>query len=311
MKKAKPGEAAGKLLERQVSKHHLASDERQILITLALLPHATPRWVLELLTDFARSTCDRYIQSLNAKGFVKVNGDVMRLTVAGMAAVEGLPSTLNSSGADSGDYLPVLLPAGGKRALARIAWPHRDPSQAKFIKAGLSNSNHLSREEYIQLVSSERARMNDGLIDELLAIWAIQAYERKPELAKHDKRFLQWWFTQELVEFLLGPEVLRLPPDPMPQDIVRCYLLSEIWKLTVQLVGLERHRRRGGEATKRNAKIKHARVLELFKKMREAKPGLTNRSAAARLIEMELEKAGDKSPLKRKTIMNILPKAEP
>ncbi len=155
----------------------------------------------------------------------------------------------------------LVLAKDGKRALAEIAWPNDANRQARFVKAGSREPYRLSREEYLQLASAESYRMNDELINGLLTAWAVRAMKRQAELGKHPERVLRVIAVARFVEFLLGhAKEARQPSAGEPQEIARRHLLSENWRLTIELQGLEdkleaRHER-GTWTTKKNAAVK-------------------------------------------------------
>ncbi|HKN01013.1 MAG TPA: hypothetical protein VJX23_10900 [Candidatus Binataceae bacterium] len=145
----------------------------------------------------------------------------------------GVPAILPAGG--------FILPEGGKPVLAQIAWTNDDNLQARFVNAGRGNPYRLSRKEYLKLATTGR---NGELIDELLTVWAIRAAKREPERAKEGVRLLRFCFTEEFVDFLLArPEeagrVSRFTPTSDPQEIVRRYLLSEVWKHTCEELTME------------------------------------------------------------------------
>src|SRR5208283_1400358 len=150
--------------------------------------------------------------------------------------------------------VPIVIPKGGKRVLAQIAWPGDGERQARFVKAGSRNPQGLSREEYLQLANTDSFWGNNELIHDLLQAWAIRAVraaaKSEPVLATQPERLLNQIFREELVEFVLGRPLTSyregIAGSEEPQEIVRRYLLSESWKQMVELVTLEGQRRAGG-----------------------------------------------------------------
>ena len=177
--------------------------------------------------------------------------------------------------------VPIVLPVGGKRVLAQIAWPNDESLQARFVKAGRRNPYGLSREEYFQLASNGSDRTNDGFMIDLLEAWAIRAAKREPELAKHQERLLQLFFTDQFVEFLLGRRVDVTQFSGEPQEIIRDYLFLQNWKHTVELLALERQlstpRRKGTESWVDRRKLVHDEIRAVAEKIKHP---LLNRSQA-------------------------------
>ncbi len=179
--------------------------------------------------------------------------------------------------------MPIVLPVGGKRVLAQIAWPDDDRRQARFLKAGRRNPYGLSRDEYFQLANTGYFWMNDEFINDLLVEWAIRAAKRDPELAKQRQHLLRCIFTEQLVDFVLrrpdagqlsGTEVYRerVTGTGEPQEIVRRYLLSENWKRTVGLLALERQlstpRRKGTASWVRRRNLVHDEIRAVAEKIK-------------------------------------------
>jgi hypothetical protein len=233
-----------------------------------------------------------------------------------------LPLAPTRREANSG--VPIVIPVGGKRVLAQIAWPHDDSRQARFVKAGRRNAHRLSREEYLQLADTDSFWMNDGMIDDLLAEWAIRAAKSEPELAKHSDHFLRLFFVEQLVDFVLGRPLLgalavyreRVSATRDPQKIVRRYLLSESWKRTVELLDLERRyaapRRKGTKAWVDRRRLVYAEIRAAAENIKHP---LVNRSQTSLIDQTRIapELADKKSgkPLhSRSTVRRALAKSK-
>jgi len=211
--------------------------------------------------------------------------------------------------------VPIVLPVGGRRALARIAWPNDRNRQVRFIKAGRHNPHGLSREEYIQLASTESYRRTDGMIDDLLISWAVRAAKREPGLAEHRERLLEMMFTEQLIELLLGcaEELGQLSGEP--HEVVRRYLLSNNWKHTVELLSLENKlntpRRRGTRALVEQTRQRHDKIRAAAGKIKH--PSLTgSRSALIGQVQLDPELVDKKSgrPPSAATIRRALSKSQ-
>jgi hypothetical protein len=189
--------------------------------------------------------------------------------------------------------VPMVIPVGGKRVLAQIAWPNDDSRQARFVKAGRRNPQGLSRKEYLQLANTDYFWVNDEFINDLLAEWAIRAAKSEPELAKHGEHFLRLFFTEQLVDFVLGRPLVvgpatyrrRVAATREPREIVRRYLLSENWKLTVELLALERRLRRlstgprkGTESWAKGRRLVRAEMRAAFEKIKIKYPLLKSQA---------------------------------
>jgi len=198
--------------------------------------------------------------------------------------------------------VPIVLPVGGKRVLAQIVWSNDDSHQARFVKAGRRNPYGLSREEYLQLAGTDSFWMNDEMAHDLLTAWAIRAAKRDPRLSKERERLLQFSFTEQLVDFLLGRPDNRPALDVYrgriagtgePEEIVRRYLVSENWKHTVELLALQDQltapRRKGGWSTKKKYSMQ-PQVRSAAERVLRENPSLGNRGAFIRLVQGELGK---------------------
>jgi hypothetical protein len=161
--------------------------------------------------------------------------------------------------------VPIVIPVDGKRALAEIVWANDERQQARFIKAGRLNPYTLSRREYLQLASADSYRVTEGIINGLLAGWAVRAAaESEHELAKHGAHILRALFTARLVELLLGSP----KDDREPQWIVLRYLLSENYHQAVELAEVSDRHLQGAFTTEKNAAVKHAKIRAAAKRLK-------------------------------------------
>lgn len=222
--------------------------------------------------------------------------------------------------------VPIVLPEGGKRVLAQIAWPNDDSRHARFVRGGRRNPHGLSREEYLQLANSESFWMNDEIAHDLLIEWAIRAAKSEPQLAKQGERLLRLLFTEQLVEFVLGlPPVggpatyrRRIAATKEPREIVGRYLLSENWKRTVELSALERQlstpRRKGTKSWVDRRKLVRDEIRAVAERIKHP---LLNRSQSQLidqiLLEPELADKKSGKPPSRSTVRRALAesKAQP
>jgi hypothetical protein len=211
--------------------------------------------------------------------------------------------------------VPVVLPVGGKTALARIAWPNDRNRQRRFIKAGRQNPYGLTREEYIHLASTDSYRMTDGMIDDLLTAWAVRAAKNEPAFIKHRERSLEMMFTEQLIELLLGcaEELGQLSGEP--HEIVRRYLLSNNWKHTVELLSLENKlntpRQRGTRALVERTRQRRDKIRAAAGKIKH--PSLTgSRSTLIGQVQLDPELVDKKSgrPPSAATIRRALSKSQ-
>jgi hypothetical protein len=203
------------------------------------------------------------------------------------------------------------LPVGGKGALAQIAFPDDGRRQAQFIKAGGRNPFGLSREEYLQLATADTYRMNAEIINSLLAAWAVRAAKSEPQLAKRGERILRARFVARFVEFLLGrAKEARQPSAGEPQEIARRYLLSENWRLTLELQESEDQlpaaRARGAWTTAKNAAEKrNAARVRILAAAQRVSPLLRD-SESAWIDQILLEPEAKAEKWKRSVIRDAL-----
>jgi hypothetical protein len=187
---------------------------------------------------------------------------------------------------DSG--VPIVLPVGGKRALAEIVWPGDVSRQLRFVKAGRSNPYRLSREEYLELANTDNFWTHDELVHDLLAHWATRAAKRNPDLTKESDHFIQHMFAMQLVYFVLGRDSSKASEDEIfrerfaatrePHEIVHRYLATEHWKRTVELLDFEsrlsRPRRKGTWANSERRRALYAAIRAAAERIKREHPGL-------------------------------------
>lgn len=132
----------------------LPEGERKILIAAAQTPNGVTREQASILSGYKRSTRDRYIQYLTAKGLVAFNGDAMLATDAGLAALgsdfEELPT-----GAALLDYWLQRLPTGEQKILAALSRAHPEAVERDALEeeTGFKRS---TRDRYIQYLQTRK-----------------------------------------------------------------------------------------------------------------------------------------------------------
>ncbi len=131
----------------------LPAGERATLTACAQYPDGVTRQQFSILTGYKRSTRDAYIQRLREKGYVEIEGDRVRATPPGVAALgdfEPLPT-----GRDLQKYWLARLPEGERAVLEVLvrAWPKAVPRDAIDNATGYKRS---SRDAYIQRLKARQ-----------------------------------------------------------------------------------------------------------------------------------------------------------
>jgi DNA-binding IclR family transcriptional regulator len=124
--------------------------ERAMLTAVAQYPDGADRTQLTVLTGYKRSTRDRLLQYLGAKGFVTPNGDLVTATEEGLAALgdfEPLPT-----GAALLNYWLEKLPQGERKLLEVIAGAYPSAIERSTIDdaAGYKRSTRDRIIQYLQ-----------------------------------------------------------------------------------------------------------------------------------------------------------------
>jgi uncharacterized protein len=130
----------------------LPKGERAILTALIQFPDGLRREQITVLTTFARSTRDRYLQYLQAKGLVESRGELVIATEAGIAAVpdaEPLPT-----GEALREHWMRQLPEGERKLLEVLieAYPQAVSREDLSDRTGLARS---TRDRYLQYMSNK------------------------------------------------------------------------------------------------------------------------------------------------------------
>jgi hypothetical protein len=130
----------------------LPKGERAILTALIQFPDGLRREQVTVLTTFARSTRDRYLQYLQAKGLVESRGELVVATETGIAAVpdaEPLPT-----GEALREHWMRQLPEGERKLLEVLieAYPEAVSREDLSDRTGLARS---TRDRYLQYMSNK------------------------------------------------------------------------------------------------------------------------------------------------------------
>jgi hypothetical protein len=148
-----PAIALGLLPNREPAESNgsLAAGEKAILLAAAQC-HPADRTQLTVLTGYKRSTRNRYIQFLQQKGYVEVEGEQVKPTSAGMAALGSDYQPL-PTGSELQKYWLERLPAGEKHILAFVLQHHG----AKVNREAISEATgyqRTTRNRYIQYLQA-------------------------------------------------------------------------------------------------------------------------------------------------------------
>jgi hypothetical protein len=155
-----PAIALGILPHREPAESNgsLAAGEKAILLAAAQC-HPADRTQLTVLTGYKRSTRNRYIQFLQQKGYVEVEGEQVKPTAAGMAALgsdyEPLPT-----GSELQKYWLERLPAGEKHILAFVL-QHGGQKVNREAIGEATGYQRSTRNRYIQYLQA-RHLLKDG-----------------------------------------------------------------------------------------------------------------------------------------------------
>lgn len=130
----------------------LPTGEQKTLTALIQYPDGLRREQLTVLTTFARSTRDRYLQYLKAKGLVDSVGDRIVATDAGREALpnaEPLPT-----GKQLREYWLDRLPEGERNILAVLigSWPKAVSREELSERTGYARS---TRDRYLQYMTNK------------------------------------------------------------------------------------------------------------------------------------------------------------
>lgn len=126
---------------------HLPPGERATLAAVIQYQGGLKREQLSILTGYKRSSRDAYIQRLREKGFIEVTGELVKVTLEGMAALpdaEPLPT-----GQALQDFWMHKLPAGEAKILGLLMqrYPDAVPRDELDEPSGFARS---SRDAYLQ-----------------------------------------------------------------------------------------------------------------------------------------------------------------
>lgn len=131
----------------------LALGERRTLITVTQYPDGVNRPQLTTLTGYKRSTRDAYIQRLSQKGYVRVDGGVIKPTEDGIASLgsdyEPLPV-----GDALRQYWLQRLPEGEKNALLTVIESFPQPIDRNVISE-MTGYSRSTRDAYIQRLGAK------------------------------------------------------------------------------------------------------------------------------------------------------------
>ena len=143
--------------------------------------------------------------------------------------------------------------------------------------------------------------MNEGVINGLLAGWAVRDARRRLELAEQPdralpehagqlERVLKARFTEQFVGFLLGRgQAAEQPWDGEPEQIALRYLLSENRRLLGELEFHHGGRLAGTYVRDKNAALERSRIRLVAKRLREKHSNL--RHAALSTLIAEIRRA--------------------
>jgi len=133
--------------------------ERRVLSALIQYPDGLRREQLTVLTAYKRSSRDTYLQRLRERGFIAGDGERVRATDEGIAALpdaEPLPT-----GKDLQDHWLARLPEGEKRILRTLieAYPESIDRDALSESTGYKRS---SRDTYLQRLRAKELILETG-----------------------------------------------------------------------------------------------------------------------------------------------------
>lgn len=140
-------------IDGRASSSDLPKGEAAILRALIQFPNGLRREQITVLTTFARSTRDRYLQYLKQKGLVDQSGEVVTATDAGRDALpdaEPLPT-----GAELRDHWLRELPSGEKRILEVLIedFPKAVSREDLSERTGFARS---TRDRYLQYMANKQ-----------------------------------------------------------------------------------------------------------------------------------------------------------
>lgn len=138
---------------RNGSAGSIPKGEAAILTALIQFPEGREREALTVLTTYARSTRDRYIQLLQAKGYAEAHGNLIVATEAGRAAIpnaQPLPT-----GESLRNHWIAVLPLGEKTILSRLidAYPASMSREELTESTGYARS---TRDRYLQMMAHKQ-----------------------------------------------------------------------------------------------------------------------------------------------------------
>jgi len=132
----------------------IGKGERRVLAAVAQHEHGVDRVQLSVLTGYARSSRDTYLQRLRAADLVCERGDAIFVTEKGKAEL-GSDFTPLPTGDALREYWMRSLPEGERRVLENVAgqWPGEVTRDAVSEATGYARS---SRDTYLQRLSARK-----------------------------------------------------------------------------------------------------------------------------------------------------------